>query len=67
MIAVPQGTKHRVPKSKGHDILDHLLAKIMVDAEDLVFFPDSCQFLVQVNRAFKIPPEGFLDLEISED
>lgn len=67
MITVPHSAKHRIPKSKGYEILDHLLAEIMVDAKDLVFFPIRCQFLMQVNRAFEIPAEGLFDLEMEED
>lgn len=63
MITVPHSAKHRIPKPKSHEILDHLLTQIMVDAEDLGFFPVRCQFLMQVDGGFEIPPKGLFDLE----
>ena len=49
MVAVPGGTEELVAESQDEDVLDHLLAEIMVDSEDLVLDPVRRQRLLQLS------------------
>lgn len=64
-VLVPTGVHSDVGETEKEDILDHLLAKIVVNAERLVFLPvrfDSCdKFTARV----QIFPEWFLNDETS--
>ena len=48
IVAVPQRLKDGVGKAEGQDILDRLLAQIVVDAVDLVLVEHGVDLLVEV-------------------
>lgn len=62
MVAVPGGTEKLVAESQNEDVLDHLLAQIVVDSEDLVLGPVGCQRLLQLSRTAQVLSEWLLDL-----
>ncbi len=62
VVAVPRRPEERVAKPEYQDVLDHLLAKIVVDPEQLVLPPVRLQGLLQLPRAGEIFAEGLLDL-----
>jgi hypothetical protein len=39
VVTVPSGTEEGVTKSKNENVLDHLLAKIVIDTEELILLP----------------------------
>lgn len=62
MVAVPCSVEELVTESENEDVLDHLLAEIVVDTEDLLLLPVRSQSLLQIARARKILAERLLDL-----
>jgi hypothetical protein len=62
VVTVPGGTKELVTESENENILNHLLAQIMIDTEDFLFLPVGLQSLLQFPRASEILAEWFLDL-----
>jgi hypothetical protein len=61
VTAVPQRLEHRVREAQRQDVLDGLLAQVMVDAEDLVGVEDLVHDRVELLRARQIVAEGLLD------
>jgi hypothetical protein len=39
VVTVPGGTKELVTESENEDVLNHLLAQIMIDTEDFLLLP----------------------------
>ena len=62
VIPIPSCTKELVTKSDNEDILDHFLAQIVVNPENLIFMPVWTQCALELPRAWKIFAEWFLDL-----
>src|SRR5262249_32880528 len=56
-IAVPDRPKQPVGEAQHNDVLHRLLAEIVIDAENLVFFENAKQLLVQRMRAGKVGAE----------
>ena len=61
ILAVPYRLKNAVGESQYQDILDRLLAQIVIDSIDLVFFQHPLQFVVESPSRFQIMPERFFD------
>ena len=61
VAAVPDRLEERVGEAEEQQVLDGLLAEIMVDPEDRALGKDTMQRLVQRARRRQIPPEGLLD------
>jgi hypothetical protein len=49
VVAVPCGTKEFVAESENQQVFDHLLAKVVVDTEDLLLGPVRLQRLLQLS------------------
>ncbi len=62
MISVPGGPKEFIAKSKNENVFDHLLAKVMIDAEQFLFFPVRGQRFLKLPGAREILAKWFLDL-----
>lgn len=62
VIPVPGRAEELVTKSQDQDILHHLLAQVMVNAEDLLLVPVWLQRLLQLPGAGQILSEWLLDL-----
>src|SRR5690606_8797153 len=50
-----------VGEAEGEDVLDRLLAQVVVDPEDLLLLEDAEQAVIERPRALEIPPERLLD------
>ena len=61
VAAVPDRLEDAVGEAKDQDVLDGLLAEVMVDAVDLLFVQDLPDLLVQVARRIIIVAEWFFD------
>lgn len=61
-MTVPGGVEKLVSKAHDEDVLDHLLAQVVVDTEDLLFLPVGLEGLLEVARALQVLTEGLLDL-----
>lgn len=64
VMSVPGRTKERVPKAENQYVLHHLLAQVVVNAEDLVLLPVRLQGLLQLSRAGKVLPKWLLNLQV---
>lgn len=62
MVSVPGGAKELVTESQYQDVLDHLLAQVMINAEHLVLGPVGCEGALEFSRTAKVFSEGLLDL-----
>lgn len=62
VVSVPGGTEELVTKSKNQDVLDHLLAQVVVNAEDLVLRPVGRKRFLEVSRALEVLAKRLLDL-----
>src|SRR5579862_5454728 len=61
IAAVPHRFENAVREPKNEDILDRLLAQIMVDAIDLVLRQDLLDLAVERSRGIEIVSERFLE------
>jgi hypothetical protein len=64
VVPVPGGTQERVAESQNEDILHHLLAQVMVDAEELVLLPVGLERLLELTGARQVLAERLLDLSL---
>lgn len=62
MMTVPGGSKELVTEPQDEDVLNHLLAQVVVNTEDLLFFPVGLQSPLQLPRALEVLAEGLLNL-----
>ena len=62
VVPVPGGAEKFVAKSQDKDILDHLLAQIMINAIDFVFFPVGSESFLKFPRTGKIFAKRLLNL-----
>ena len=60
VVAVPEGFEDGVGKPEGQDVLNRLLAKVMINPVDLVFVEYRVDLPVQLLGTGKIVAEGFL-------
>jgi len=51
VISIPSGSEELVTKSQNQNVLYHLLAQVMVDAENLLFVPVGLQRLLKIPGA----------------
>ena len=61
-MAVPGGVEELVTKAHDEDVLDHLLAQVVVDTEDLLLLPVGLEGFLKIARAVKVLSERLLDL-----
>src|SRR5439155_27273659 len=61
VAVVPERLEDSVPEAEDQDVLDGLLAEVMVDAVDLAFVKYRVDERVQLARGSQIAPEGLLD------
>jgi len=64
VVAVPRGTKELVTESENENVLDHLLAEIVVDTEDFLFLPVRCKSVLEFSGRAKVLAERLLNLRI---
>lgn len=62
MVTVPCRVEELVAEPQNENVLDHLLAQVVIDTENLLFLPVGFQSLLEVARALEILAEGLLDL-----
>jgi hypothetical protein len=62
VMAVPGGAKEGVSKTKNENVLDHFLAKVVIDAEELILLPVGLQRLLELTGAGEVLTERLLDL-----
>ena len=62
VVAVPGGVEEFVSETHDENVLDHLLTEVVVDTEDLLFFPVGVESFLEVARALKVLAEGLLNL-----
>jgi hypothetical protein len=63
VVAVPCGTKKFVAKSQNQKVLDHLLSKVVVNAENLLLFPVGFERLLKLPGRLQVAAKWFLDLQ----
>lgn len=63
VMAIPGSVEELIPKAEDEDVLDHLLAEVVINAEDLVLLPVGLESLLEVSRALQILPERLLNLQ----
>ena len=61
VVAVPDVLEDAVGEAEDEDVLDGLLAEVVVDAEDLVFVEDLVDFVVEGAGGVEVVAEGLLD------
>src|SRR4029453_7635151 len=61
VAAVPQRLEDPVGEPEHQQILDRLLAEVMVDPVDLIFLEDAGEVAVERTGAFVVVAEGLLD------
>ena len=61
VLAVPHGLEDRVREAEDEDVLDGLLAEVVVDAEDLVLGEVLVHQPVQLPRRLQVAPERLFD------
>ena len=61
VLAVPHGLEDPVREPQDEDVLDGLLAEVVVDAEDLILAEDGVHDLRELHRGRKVPAERLLD------
>ncbi len=59
VLAIPDRLEKRIRESKVEEVLDGLLAQVMVDPENLGLWKAAVQHLIQRLRRLEIPPERF--------
>jgi len=62
VVAVPSGTEELVSKSEDQDVLDHLLAQVVIDTENFLFLPVGLKSVLQLSGASKVLAERLLNL-----
>jgi hypothetical protein len=62
VVTVPGSIEELVAEAHNQDVLDHLLAKVMIDTEDLLLLPVRLESLLEVAGALKVLSERLLDL-----
>jgi hypothetical protein len=62
VVAVPGSAEEFVTKSKNQNVLNHLLAQVVVNSEDFVLGPVGRKRFLEVSRALKILAKRLLDL-----
>lgn len=67
MVTVPCGIEELVAEPQDEDVLNHLLAEVVVNTENLLLLPVGLQGLLKVTRALKILAKGFLDLSTGDE
>ena len=60
-VAVPDGLEDAVREAQDEDVLDGLLAQVVVDAEDLALVEDAQDPLVELAGRGQVGPERLLD------
>src|SRR5664279_583832 len=58
---IPQGLEQRIGKSQRHQILHCLLAKIMIDAENALFWKDRANRIIDERRRTAVFADRFFD------
>src|SRR6185437_15969714 len=61
IAAVPERLEHAVSEPEGQNVLNRLLAQVMIDPIDLRFIEDLVNLVVQMPRAVQIVAEGLLN------
>ena len=61
VVAVPGRFEEGIAEAEGEQVLDRLLAQVVVDAVDLRFVEILVHQRVQLDRGVEVVPEGFLD------
>jgi len=62
VMTVPGSSEELVTEPQDEDVLDHLLSQVVVNTEDLLFFPVGLQSLLQLARALEVLAEWLLNL-----
>src|SRR4029077_4937686 len=62
-VRVPHRLEYGVRESEREDVLDRLLAEVVVDPEDRVLVEDALENLVELACGLRIPAERLLDAE----
>lgn len=62
VVSVPGGAEERIAEAQDKNVLHHLLAQIVIDAEDLLLPPVGLKRLLQFPRACQVLAKRFLDL-----
>ena len=63
VVAVPSGAQKGVSKSQNQDVLDHFLAQVVVNPEDLVLGPVGRKCSLELSGTGKVLTERLLDLD----
>jgi hypothetical protein len=61
VLAVPERLEHAVGEAKDEQVLNRLLAEVVIDAEHLRFTEDLGDGVVELARAVEVAPERLLD------
>ena len=61
VVAIPNVAEDEVPEAKGHEVLHHLLAQVVVDAVELVLPEEGGQVRRQLLGRVEVLAEGLLD------
>ena len=61
VVAAPQRLKHEVRKAQARQVLDQLLAEVVVDPENLVLFKHLLKVGVELATALKVLAKGLLN------
>jgi hypothetical protein len=62
VVTVPGSIEELVAKAHNQNVLNHLLAKVVIDTEDLLLLPVGLESLLEVAGALKVLSERLLDL-----
>lgn len=62
MVPVPCSAKELVAKSEDKNVLDHLLAQVMINTVELILSPVWCKCALELSGAWEIFAERLLDL-----
>jgi hypothetical protein len=62
VVPVPCGAKELVTESQDEDVLDHLLAQVVINTVELVLVPIRCKRALELARAGEILSKWLLDL-----
>src|SRR5262245_37685246 len=61
IAAIPQRLKNTIAETKRQNILDSLLAQVMIDAEHLVFVEHTMDRVVEFSGTLQVVPERLFD------
>jgi hypothetical protein len=61
VIAIPDRLEQSVGEAQHHDVLHRLFAKIVIDAENLVFLENAEEFLIERMRAGEVGTKRLFD------